>query len=633
MDRKAFFQLAFNNVRTVPEPVNIAIVPNKPLPQGSLVWISPAIYDLEYLHSRGGRRFEVKGSPLLHLDDAFPALNRLEIHAVEGTTPTTATYSSAILPKSLLKDCLENGGKVSRERAVTAISYNRGKALLQESVSERVREMLFGKTQLPDAKRASLGFSLSPDWSRVLDLKNGSDESTLYVTGPQNFSIIQQVDTDSMEAKRLYPHSPCSPFLSKDAQTGQVFSMEMEWIKPSMARYTIKCDAQVFCRFAARPNYLSKLGVTEDYLVAMFCPLRMTRRPEERNHIILGSVECFKFEPDESTLFFVFNRHSQQLHAVYQHSACFSPQGVVNCYHNNNSLVLDAIVYEDASGWQNYQRLDYLRERAASERMPMGVLKRFVLNDLAMEAARFDGAAGLLSSFPWAVAHSLAVNISNVCFNADLLAGLPVQYYYAQSIRREDRGKLGVWWNSIVKIDVATGYVKTVYTRDGSYPGPPIFVMNSEQDRLNEPIMDVARTMPPTPESMRTVHMTTSPSHADTLALDASKLSHPQRYEQELNGAIVTVLLDTLSLTSIVAFISPEDGQELGRIQLPEIVSPMKGNMQVHWIPSAQTKRRMVRASILPSGTSTIMEVSTPIKQQQLYYATPKREPESPTKK
>lgn len=625
-ERKAFYQLAFNNVRTVGEPVSMSFTPNKDLPLGTLVWISPAIFDLEYLHARDGRRFEVKGNPLVHLDDTFPALNCLEIFKED-----CATFTSSIIPKSLLKDCLENGGKISRENAVASFSFTKGRSMLQESFSERVREMFFGKTELPSAKWASCNFSLSTDWYRVLDLKSGNGEESVYATGPQGQPVIQEIGLATMEAKRLFTNpSFCSPFLTKDPRSGQVYSLEMEWHKFTIARYTINEDGQVFSKFAARPNYLTKMGLTEDYLVVVLCPLRMTRMPEERNHIVVGTVECFRYEPDERTLFYVFSRHTRDLVCVYQHSACFTPHGIINCYHNNNSLTCDLIVYEDVNGWKRFQQVEHLRERAMNEHMPMGVLKRYVLNDLRVEAARFEGAAGLLESFPWAVAHSLATNVDNVCFNWDLLAGLPVQYYYAQSVRREDKGKAGVWWNSLVKIDVNSGYVKTLYTRNGSYPGPPIFITQPDVSQAEEEAVVVA-SFPPTPESMRTVYTTTSSRQADSLALEIAMQLYSQRYRQELDGVIATVSLDSLSLTSSVVFASPKDGEELGRIELPEITSPMKSNGQVVWLPNALTSKRL--ASITQRRSGAEIEISTPTKQQlqhqqqhQLSFATPKKE-------
>lgn len=610
-ERRSFYKLAFGNMHVVNEPVHITIpsstTSGKVLSQGSLVWLSPAVFDLEYIYSRGARRFEVKGSSLMHLDDTFPALNRLEIYKEDA-----ATFTSTVVPEGLLKDCLENGGKLSRENAVASVSFaKRGQTLLQESFSERVRELVFGKTELPSAKWASCNFSLSPDWSRVLDLKGGN-EDCLYLTGPQGQPVIQQVAVETMEAKRLFSQPAlCSPFLTKDPRTGQVFSLEMEWLKPTVARYTIKQDGREVCKFAARPNYLNRMGLTEDYLVVVLCPLRMKRLPEERNHVVLGTVECFQYEPEERTLFYVFDRHAQCLLCVFQHSACFSPTGVINCYHNNNALTLDMVVYEDAYGWQRFQRVEHLRERAMDQHMPMGVLKRFVLGDLRVEAARFDGSAGLLETFPWTVTHTLASNVDNVCFNWEMLAGLPVQYYYAQSIRREDKGKVGVWWNSLVKVDVLSGYVKTLWTRSRSYPGPPLFILQSELEEAE----DLISSFPPTPESMRTVHVTTSPREADSLALEAAIQLFPHRYRQEQQGLLVTVTLDTTTLKSSVVFVRPADGEEVRRVELPEMTAPMKSNAQMVWMPSAAARKRMARVTRAAIGAP--IEVSTPSYRKQ----------------
>jgi beta,beta-carotene 9',10'-dioxygenase len=263
--------------------------------------------------------------------------------------------------------------------------------------------------------------------------------------------------------------------------------------------YRISASGQVTRLGAVRamhPAYMHSFGMSERYLI-------LTEFPLVVNSVDLllwlkPYIENFRWEPRRGTPFTVVDRFTGEVVGRYESDPFFAFHHV-NAFERQDELVVDLVSYDDTGIIQSYylQRLD-----DPANELPFGTLRRYripiskkrgqvkeeVIADACLELPRFDYAR----------------------YNT---VG-DYRYVYACGINPMQRAG---FYNQIVKVDIATGQVRSWY-EVGCYPGEPVFVGHPERTREDDGVL-------------LAVVLDAAKGHSFLLVLDAHTLQEMARAE------------------------------------------------------------------------------------------------------
>ena len=196
-----------------------------------------------------------------------------------------------------------------------------------------------------------------------------------------------------------------------------------------------------------RPGYMHSFGMSERYVILAENPLLVN--PMSIPLSKKSFIDNYRWEPERGTRLIVIDRHSGEVRGIYETEAFF-------CFHHVNSferrgeLVVDLIAYDDPSV---IHKLDMDNLRAGESAMAT-TLRRYRIDLERGDVVREDIASEISPELP--------------------------RIHYARNSARDYRwmyaaGTDHEWFNSLVKVDVTTGDVKS-WSEPGCYPGEPVFI-------------------------------------------------------------------------------------------------------------------------------------------------------------
>lgn len=208
------------------------------------------------------------------------------------------------------------------------------------------------------------------------------------------------------------------------------------------------------------PAYLHSFGMSRNYYIIAAGPLVV-----QPITLLVGArpfIENFQWKPERGTQLYLIDRATGKLAFQFKTPPFFSFHHV-NAFEREDELVMDLVIYDDASIIQHY----YLQRLSNPEiELPFGRLCRIVFNlhtrkytqeylsEQCIELPHFDYAYGF--------------------------ARPDYRYVYGVSLRPDRRRG---FYNQLIKIDLEARQDK-VWHEEGCYPGEPVFV--PAPDRTSE---------------------------------------------------------------------------------------------------------------------------------------------------
>jgi beta,beta-carotene 9',10'-dioxygenase len=196
------------------------------------------------------------------------------------------------------------------------------------------------------------------------------------------------------------------------------------------------------------PAYMHSFAMTERFVVLAEFPLVV--HPLDLAFGRRSFIESFRWEPGRGTRFLVIDRATGRLRAEAGGEAFFAFHHV-NAFEDGDQVLVDISAYADPSIIDGL----YMNRLRAGEPIPPSELRRYRI-PLRGGDARGEVLAGRPFELP-----RIAYGRTN---------GRPYRFAYGAG----QRSATSVWWDQLVKIDVAGGEARTWYEKD-CYPGEPVF--------------------------------------------------------------------------------------------------------------------------------------------------------------
>lgn len=212
-----------------------------------------------------------------------------------------------------------------------------------------------------------------------------------------------------------------------------------------------------------KPAYMHSFAMTERYLVLTEFPLAVD--PLRMLAAQSPFIRNYRWLPERGLRFHVFEKDSGELVASRAAEAAFAFHHV-NAYESGDKLLIDAIVYDDAS---IIDQLYLRRLRAAEPLEATGRPTRFIVS-LAQDAP--------VESVVLAEA---MLELPRIDY--ERCAGRPYRAVWGVGRTSE-----GGFLDTIVRLDVAIGEARTWHA-EGCYPGEPVFVARPDAQAEGEGVL------------------------------------------------------------------------------------------------------------------------------------------------
>ena len=200
------------------------------------------------------------------------------------------------------------------------------------------------------------------------------------------------------------------------------------------------------------PAYLHSFGMSRRHHIIAAGPLVV--KPLK---LLFGDrpfIENFKWKPRRGTRFYIFDRQSGVLRYEFKTKPFFSFHHV-NAFEEGERIIMDMVIYEDASIIDHYY---FKRLSGEMIDLPFGRLCR-ITYDPAGKEARFEYLSEECIELPH---YDYAYGFARPDY----------RFVYGISLRSDLRRG---FYNQLVKIDIASRKSR-VWFEDGAYPGEPVFV-------------------------------------------------------------------------------------------------------------------------------------------------------------
>ncbi|KAJ2157911.1 hypothetical protein GGF46_004166 [Coemansia sp. RSA 552] len=307
---------------------------------------------------------------------------------------------------------------------------------------------------------------------------------------------------DLRSVNRAFKGDLSCPHMQYDASTREHFTVVQE-VGFRSATYRVVCisasqpDGYVVASFTAQASVLHSFAITQDYIVVPVYPYNVP---------IGGTayrwsdslLETLTFDPSQPTLFYVISREYRRVQCVYQTRAFFAMHQINAAQETaTDSVFIDMETYDDDSVLRRLS-VKSLRKPSSGFPVPAGVVRRFQLAGVAMEATRFTGSRGAPSQIPQAQTLILRKELVELGRVNPNVAARPYTYLYALGHAEGLQGgpiqpaASGAMYNSIVKLNINDSAVApVVWSRTHCYPSEPVFVPRSSSKEDDGYILSV----------------------------------------------------------------------------------------------------------------------------------------------
>ncbi len=222
----------------------------------------------------------------------------------------------------------------------------------------------------------------------------------------------------------------------------------------------------------SEPSYMHSFALTERFIVLVAFPFRVSPlRLASGGLRGRPFIESYRWEPEEGTRVFVFDRAGGGLRGAYEAEPCFAFHHV-NAFERGSELAIDMVAYPDAAIVQNHDTLsmDGLRAGAsAPSTLPRLLRYRIATATAAVAEERLSDAALELPRIDYRQRNTR-----------------PYRYVYGVGAHADDAAP--DFLNQLVKVDLESaeaGY----WFEPGSYPGEPVFVPAPDQRNEDDGVL------------------------------------------------------------------------------------------------------------------------------------------------
>ncbi|RUS20826.1 hypothetical protein BC937DRAFT_94291 [Endogone sp. FLAS-F59071] len=558
----------FQNARETENPVDLKLL--GALPQwlkGELFTIGPGTYDIKY-----SRKIEVDG--LLetatstftfgHWFDNLPLVNRFDLDGPANQI----TYRSRLTSKRLITKIRDHHG--------FAPSHPAGLFRTDTNQSILVKLIKLGVNHAkPDYEpcNASISTEIPGVEGRLFSLNNASQ--------------VQELDPFDLKPTRLFSwdqHNPAfkgytaCPHPQYDSATGEWinFTQELGYQTTAYNFFSLSeanPAGSLIASVTAKTSFVHSFALTRRYIVLVVFPLVANYAGIKFawNESVLDS---FTFTPSEPTLFYVISRESKKHIVTYRADAAFAFHHINAFEDESDSLILDIACYDDAT--IAYQlSLPSLRNPAEMHpaRLSPSQIRRYTLAQLASESERFaannsyiptnsilslvgmggsstpvsDDVAGKEKKQSVSIAAGWYGWMPETVYEIVAEGGLELpqvnprfrlhryRYLYGVGLSERAISEPGRIWDSIVKADLTLKSTAAMWQQAHCFPSEPLFI--------------------PTP------------SMADRLPT-----ASPPNSEDEDDGVLVSIVLDSERNRSFLLILDARTLQEVTKADLPAVV-------------------------------------------------------------
>lgn len=208
----------------------------------------------------------------------------------------------------------------------------------------------------------------------------------------------------------------------------------------------------------AKPSYIHSFAVSERHLTLLLAPLLVN--PLELIASGKPYIENYHWHKDIPMRLLVFDKNGSGLQYTFECESGFVFH-TVNAFDTSTGIVLDVLMYEDAS----IVSALYLAHLRSEGTIPGAKLTRLELNFNSKKATREQLASGDME----------LPGINYSAFN-----GKPYRYMFAAG-----NGESGKWLDRLVKVDTHNGDT-TFWHEKQCFPGEPVFVAAPDAKREDE---------------------------------------------------------------------------------------------------------------------------------------------------
>ncbi|KAJ1942039.1 hypothetical protein EC988_006597, partial [Linderina pennispora] len=242
----------------------------------------------------------------------------------------------------------------------------------------------------------------------------------------------------------------------------------------------------VVANFFAQASVMHSFSITQDYIIV---PVYPYASPIGGNYRWGDSLlESLAFAPNQPVQFYVISREYRRVQCVYEAPSFFALHQINAVQESaTDSVMIDLVAYEDDTILRKL-RVKQLRHPSTGYFLPSGQVRRYQLNGITMEAAKFVENRGRTAVVPPAhmtILRPEPIELPRINPVFDLK---PYNYVYALSHLERMQGlaahmNTNTMYNCIVKIDTNDPMVSPlVWHRKGCYPSEPVFVPKSDNE-------------------------------------------------------------------------------------------------------------------------------------------------------
>ncbi|KAJ2799527.1 hypothetical protein H4R20_004403 [Coemansia guatemalensis] len=448
--------------------------------RGSLYLLGPGRFDIKYNVQReleqATRMFTYD-----HIMDALPLLTKISF----DPNAKSIVHRSRLIAK-------QAANRVQMEHGVTTKVPG---ALYLSDTNQTVLSRFIPKSTHHVSPE---GECCSQDIQLFMPLQ-GSNQTivcTNHVGALQNIDPIDLHPRATIDLKNInsaFKGALSCPHMQYDSNTREHFSV-LQDVGFRSTTYTVisiseaQPEGYVVASFTAQASILHSFAITQDYVIVPVYPYNvpmggMGYRWSD------SLLETLSFNHGQPVFFYVISREYRRVQCVYRAPAFFALHQI-NAVQEmaTDSVSIDMVTYNDDTILRRL-RVSYLRKPGAAFSIPAGVVRRFQLNGITMEATRYVGARGSLSLI--APAHPLVLRSEPIELARinPMVAAQPYTYLYGLShterlrMQPNQQQSGATMYNCIVKLNINDASVPPqVWSRTHCYPSEPVFVPRSDKE-------------------------------------------------------------------------------------------------------------------------------------------------------
>ncbi|KAJ2145973.1 hypothetical protein IW136_000764 [Coemansia sp. RSA 678] len=447
--------------------------------RGSLYLLGPGQLDIKYNVQREleqATRVFTYGNIM----DALPLLSKISFDPINKTI----VHRSRLIAK-------QAAGRIHMEHGVNTKVPG---ALYLTDTNQTVLSKFIPKAQhhaTPEGECCSQGIEL------FMPLQGSSQTivCTNHVGALQNIDpadLRPRSTVDFKSVNSAFKGALSCPHMQYDSNTREHFTV-LQDVGFRSTTYNVVCisetqpEGYVVASFTAQASVLHSFAITQDYIIVPVYPYDsplggMSYRWSD------SLLETLSFDHSRPVMFYIISREYRRVQCVYQAPAFFALHQINAVQESaTDSLAIDMVTYDDDTVLRRMQIKD-LRKSNSAFPVPTGVVRRFQLNGITMEATKYVGSKGNLSLIP--PAHSRIVRTERIelcCINP-IVAARPYTFVYALGHSETLRGQptqssVGAMYNCIVKLNTSDSSAEPlIWSRTHCFPSEPVFVPRNDTE-------------------------------------------------------------------------------------------------------------------------------------------------------